>query len=137
MAEREGLKLEVLHAHRRLAELYADDRDPASTVLVARRALSIDPYDEALHRQLMAAFRDLGQLHLALAQYQRCADLLWQAFKVRPAPQTVHLNEQLRRHQPVVTVSRALADGYIEPRGGIKPGQARIGRPAKPERSAL
>jgi DNA-binding SARP family transcriptional activator len=98
LPERETLRLEVLHAQRRLAELYAASGDHAGAVLVARRALGIDPYDEAVHRQLMLAFRDVGQLHLALAQYQRCADLLWQAFGVRPSPQTVHLNEQLRRH---------------------------------------
>jgi DNA-binding SARP family transcriptional activator len=119
--EREGLKLEVLHAHRRLAESYTASGDPDSAVLVARRALSIDPYDEAFHRQLMLAFRDLGQLHLALGQYQRCAELLWQAFQIRPSAQTVHLNEQLRRRQPVLAVSRALVDGYMAWRGGIKP----------------
>jgi DNA-binding SARP family transcriptional activator len=107
-SERESLRLEVLHAQRRLIELYAVRGDHAGAVVMARRALSIDPYDEAVHRQLMLAFRDVGQLHLALAQYQRCADLLWEAFRVRPSPQTVQLNEQLRRHQPAA-VSSALA----------------------------
>jgi DNA-binding SARP family transcriptional activator len=106
--ERETLRLEVLHAQRRLAELYAAEGDHTGAVLMARRALGIDPYDEAVHRQLMLAFREVGQLHLALAQYQRCADLLWQAFGVRPSPQTVYLNEQLRRHEPVITATADL-----------------------------
>jgi DNA-binding SARP family transcriptional activator len=112
MPEREALRLAVLHTQRRLAELYAASGDNAGAVLMARRALGIDPYDETAHRQLMLAFRDGGQLHLALAQYQRCADLLWQAFRMRPSPQTVHLHEQLRRHQPVVTVPRGSANGH-------------------------
>lgn len=99
--QREALRLEVLHAQRRLAQLYAKAGDHDSAVLLARRALRSDPYDEAVHRQLMLAFRDLGQLHLALTQYQRCADLLWEAFRVRPSPQTVYLNAQLRGRQPV------------------------------------
>jgi DNA-binding SARP family transcriptional activator len=111
--QREALRLEFLNVQRRLVELYSAAGDHDSAVMVARRALAIDPYDEALHRQLMLAFHDLGQLHLALAQYQRCADLLWQAFRVRPSPQTVRLNEQLRRHEPAVAGSKALADGYI------------------------
>jgi hypothetical protein len=57
-----------------------------------------------MHRRLMLEYREVGQLHLALAQYQRCADLFWQAFRIRPSPETVHLNEQLRRHQLMVTV---------------------------------
>jgi len=114
LREREELRLEVLHAQRRLAELCAAAGDPTGAVLVARRALGIDPYDEGVHRQLMLAYRDVGQLHLALAQYQRCADLLWHAFRVRPSPQTVHLNEQLRRHQlPVVAAPRGFADGDV------------------------
>jgi DNA-binding SARP family transcriptional activator len=112
-ADRESLRLEVLYAQRRLAELYSAEGDYSAAVLVARRALGIDPYDEVVHRQLMLAFRNVGQLHLALAQYQRCADLLWQAFRVRPSPQTVYLRDQLRRHEPVVAVSSAPAGGYI------------------------
>jgi DNA-binding SARP family transcriptional activator len=95
--ERESMRLEVLHAQRRLAALYAANGDHAGAVLVGRRALGIDPYDEAVHRQLML----FGQLHLALAHYHRYADLLWEAFRIRPSPQTVALNEQLRRHQPM------------------------------------
>jgi DNA-binding SARP family transcriptional activator len=113
LPEREALRLKVLAAQRRLAELYAADGDHDASVLVARRALGIDPYDEAVHRQLMLAFRAVGQLHLALVQYERCADLLWQAFRVRPSPQTVYLNQQLRRRQPVVAAPRGLADGQV------------------------
>jgi DNA-binding SARP family transcriptional activator len=104
--QRESMRLEVLQAQRRLAELYAANGDHAGAVLVARRALGIDPYDEAIHRQLMLSFSDVGQLHLALAQYQRYAKLLWQAFQVRPSPQTAYLNEQLRRREPEVTTAR-------------------------------
>ncbi len=111
--QRESMRLEVLQAQRRLAELYAADGDYAGAVLIARRALGIDPYDEAVHRQLMLAFRNVGQLHLALAQYQRYANLLWEAFQVRPSPQTVHLNEQLRCNKPVVTPVGVPAAGHI------------------------
>jgi len=112
LAEREALRLDMLHAHRRMAELYAAAGDHTGAILVARRALGIDPYDEAVHRQLMQSYRDVGQLHLALTQYQRCAYLLWQAFRVRPSPQTLYLHDQLRRHDPAATSPGNLADRY-------------------------
>jgi SARP family transcriptional regulator, regulator of embCAB operon len=111
--QRESMRLEVLQAQRRLAELYAANGDHAGAVLVARRALGIDPYDEAIHRQLMLSFSDVGQLHLALAQYQRYAKLLWQAFQVRPSPQTAYLSEQLRRREPEVTTAQGAIAGRI------------------------
>jgi DNA-binding SARP family transcriptional activator len=113
LSEREAVRFEALHSLRRLAELNAANGDHSGAVLTARRALGIDPYDEAVHRQLMLAYREVGQLHLALVQYQRCADLLWQAFQVRPSPETVSLNEQLRRHQPVVATAPGPADGHV------------------------
>ena len=60
LPERETLRLGVLLAQRRLAELYAASGDHAGAILVARRALGIDPYDEALHRQLMLAYRNIS-----------------------------------------------------------------------------
>ena len=116
--QRESMCFEVLHGQRRLAELYAANGDHAGAALVGRRAPGIDPYDEAVHRQLMLSFRDVGQLHLGLAQFHRCADLLWEAFRIRPSPQTVALNEQLRRHQPMVTATRVHADRHRVRAGG-------------------
>jgi DNA-binding SARP family transcriptional activator len=109
--QRESMRLEVLQAQRRLAELYAANGDHASAVLLARRALGIDPYDEGVHRQLMLSLREVGQLHLALVQHQRYANLLWQAFRLRPSPQTMHLNEQLRRQRPGVMAAEGPTAG--------------------------
>ena len=93
---RESLRLDLLDAQRRLAELHGAAGDHASAVLVARRALAIDPCNEPLHRQLMRSYRDTGQQHLALAQFHRCSDRLWHAFRVRPSAETVELHERLR-----------------------------------------
>jgi DNA-binding SARP family transcriptional activator len=42
-----------------------------------------------------------GQPHLALRQYQACADALDQDLGVAPDPVTVALAQQIRWHQPV------------------------------------
>jgi DNA-binding SARP family transcriptional activator len=96
---RESLRLQVIDVQRRLAELHAAAGDHASAVLVARRVLAADPCNEPVHRRLMRSYLVSGQLHLALAQFHRCAEQLWNEFRVRPSLETVELNERLRRHQ--------------------------------------
>lgn len=115
--DRERLRLEVIDVQRRLAELHAATGDHASALLVARRALAIDSCSEPVHRQLMRSYSATGQLHLALAQFHRCADELWKAFRVRPSAETVELNELLRCPQRWSTRRAAscgavMADGH-------------------------
>jgi DNA-binding SARP family transcriptional activator len=42
-----------------------------------------------------------GQTHLALRQYQVCADALQAELTVDPDPSTVALRDQIRSHQTV------------------------------------
>ena len=109
--QRESMRLEALQTLRRLSELYAAKGDHTGAVLIARRALGIDPYDEAVHRQLMLSFRDVGQLHLALAQLLRRPSVAGLP-GCGPPPQTVRLNEQLRHHKPAVTPAGGPAAGH-------------------------
>lgn len=101
--ERESLRLQLLDVQRRLAELHAAVGDHASSVLVARRALAVDPCSEPMHRRLMSSYLATGQLHLALAQYHRCADELWKTHRVRPSAETAELHERLRCPQGAQT----------------------------------
>jgi SARP family transcriptional regulator, regulator of embCAB operon len=94
---RESLRLDLLDVLHRLAELYAAAGDHASAVLVARRALTLDPCTEPMHRQLMRSYVATGQPHLALTQFHRCAEALWRAHRVRPSAETVELHERMRR----------------------------------------
>ena len=94
---RESLRLDLLDVQRRLADLHAAAGDHAAAVLIARRALDIDPCNEPLHRRLMRSYHAADQVHLALTQYHRCAEALWQEHRVRPSTETVELHERLRR----------------------------------------
>jgi DNA-binding SARP family transcriptional activator len=49
----------------------------------------------------MRCFTRQGQPHLALRQYQACADALDQDLEVDPDPATAALARQIRGHQPV------------------------------------
>ena len=92
---RDSLRLDLLDVQRRLAELHAAAGDHAAAVLVARRALEIDPCNEPLHRQLMRSYRETDQVHLALTQFHRCAEALWREHRVRPSVETISLHERL------------------------------------------
>ena len=96
---RESLRLDLLDVQRRLADLHAAAGDHAAAVLVARRALDVDPCNEPLHRRLMRSYYETGQLHRALTQFRRCAEALWQEHQVRPSADTVKLHDRLRRPQ--------------------------------------
>lgn len=62
-----------------------------------REALALDPYDEALHRELMEALHDQGQSDAALEQYARCRRLLAQELGVAPLAETASTYERIRR----------------------------------------
>jgi DNA-binding SARP family transcriptional activator len=92
---RDALRLSAADVQSRLVELYAARGDDGAAVHLARWVLATDPCNEAVHRQLMSCYARTGQTHLALAQYQRCADALWQDFRVAPAAETRALFRRL------------------------------------------
>ena len=54
----------------------------------ARRALTLDPCQEALHRTLMRAYAVLGRRGAALRQYQLCVEMLRQELDTDPEAET-------------------------------------------------
>lgn len=94
---REALRLDAVEAQIGLVDRYAEQGAHGPAAVLARRLLTIDPCNEAVHRRLMACYAATGQRHLALSQYHRLADLLWSSFRVRPSAATTTLFEQLRR----------------------------------------
>jgi DNA-binding SARP family transcriptional activator len=97
-ATRDTLQILAIDVQSRLVSLYARRGDHAAALALGRWLLVSDPCNEGVHRQLMSCFAATGRAHLALAQYHRCADALWAEFRVRPAPDTQHLYDQLRDH---------------------------------------
>lgn len=95
-ATRDAVQLLAMDVQSRLVDLYAQRGDHAAALQLGRWLLATDPCNEGVHRRLMSCFARTGRAHLALAQYQRCCDALWQAFRVRPGPETRALHERLR-----------------------------------------
>lgn len=96
-ARRDALRLAAVDVQSRLIELYAAQGDDGPATLLGRQLLTIDPCNEPVHRRLMSSYARSGQVHLALAQYQRCAEALSTSYGVSPSPQTTELYERLRR----------------------------------------
>jgi DNA-binding SARP family transcriptional activator len=97
VAIRDALRLEAVETQSRLVEMYIDRGAYGPAALLGRRVLAVDPCNEPVHRRLMACYAAAGLRHLALAQYQRLAVALWDAFQVRPSAETVELYDRLRQ----------------------------------------
>jgi DNA-binding SARP family transcriptional activator len=85
----------------RLGGLYFGQHQYGACVALCRLMVERDPCREDAHRRLMRCFTRQGQPHLALRQFQACADALDRDLGVDPDPATVALAERIRRHQPV------------------------------------
>ncbi|MEA2008866.1 MAG: BTAD domain-containing putative transcriptional regulator, partial [Chloroflexota bacterium] len=62
----------------------------------AQRLLSLTPWRESAHRQLMTLFARNGQRSEALRQYQHCQQMLADEFSAEPAPETTELYQQIQ-----------------------------------------
>ncbi|MGD2077022.1 MAG: tetratricopeptide repeat protein [Chloroflexota bacterium] len=69
----------------------------------ARRLLAMDPWREQSQRWVMRLLAELGRTAAALAQYERCRELLAQELGVEPAVETRRLAQAIRagKIQPV------------------------------------
>ena len=85
----------------RLGGLYLGRHQYGACVALSRLLVQRDPCHEDAQRRLMRCYTRQGQPHLALRQYQACADALDRELGVDPDPATVALAQQIRRHQPV------------------------------------
>jgi DNA-binding SARP family transcriptional activator len=98
---REQFLLTHLDVLDRLSGCYFGQHQYGACVTLCRQLVARDPCREDAHRRLMRCYSRQGQPHLALRQYQACADALHQELGVDPEPATADLARQLRGHQPI------------------------------------
>jgi DNA-binding SARP family transcriptional activator len=101
MLAREQLLLTYLDVLDRLSGLSFGQHQYGACMALCRQLVARDPCREDAHRRLMRCYSRQGQPHLALRQYQACADALHQELGVDPEPATADLARQLRGHQPI------------------------------------
>ncbi len=96
---RERLRLVYMEALDRLSSLYFDNGQYATSAALCQRLLARDACREDAHCRLMRCYTQMGERHLALRQYQICADALRAELNTSPSPATLLLFQKIRRQE--------------------------------------
>ncbi|MCS6843955.1 MAG: hypothetical protein NZ528_06470 [Caldilineales bacterium] len=106
--------LEVVEA---LAAYHQAARHWVSAEEYARRALMLEPWNEAAHRRLMAVLAERGQRAAALRQFELCRRTLAEELGVEPEEATLALYRRLRAQDDVEAVELANPYKGLQPFG--------------------
>lgn len=93
---REQLHEEMMLGLNTLQLRYAEQGQWAQLANAARRQLALVSWTESAHRNLMQALAAQGQSEAALAQYEKCCEILQNELGVEPAQPTRELAARLR-----------------------------------------
>lgn len=96
LAQRERLRQMTLQALHTLAMQHTARGEYAAGIDYTTRLLTIEPWQEEGHRQLMLLLTKSGQRSAALAQYETCRRILEEELGVEPTPETTALYERLK-----------------------------------------
>jgi DNA-binding SARP family transcriptional activator len=93
--ERSTWQQRMLDALERAAEAHAAENDWPGALTHARRALSIDPFQERFHRLVMRLHERAGDRAAALSHYRAAAQTLASELGVEPDPTTQRVYRQI------------------------------------------
>lgn len=96
LGQREGLRGLAGHVLKRLAGYYAGTGELDLAIDYTARLLTLDPWQEEAHRQMMALLARRGARSAALAQYETCRRLLKEELGVEPMAETTALYRRIR-----------------------------------------
>jgi DNA-binding SARP family transcriptional activator len=96
LLQRERFQRLALDALHRLAAGYTLQGEYERALAYAWRQVSLDPFREKAHRQLMRLLAYSGRAGEALAQYEACRRLLAEELAVEPSVGTTQLGGQIR-----------------------------------------
>ena len=114
LGQREQLRKLMLQALQVLTTHYArPGADLQAAVGYARRWLSLEPWQEMAHRQLMLLLARSRQRSAALAQYETCRQVLAEELGVEPTAETTALYERLKTAEYVSTSLPAETTPFI------------------------
>ena len=93
--EREALRREALNALNHLMSLERAAGELSGAIATGGRLLALDPLQEAVHRDVMELYAELGQLGSAQRQFRLCRDALAKELQAPPSPETLELLKSL------------------------------------------
>jgi DNA-binding SARP family transcriptional activator len=97
--DRERLRIAYLDTLDHLSQIHFRQECYAASATACQLILNRDPCREDAHCRLMRCYSRLGQIPLALRQYQICVEALQSELEVDPAPETTKLYERIRRRE--------------------------------------
>jgi DNA-binding SARP family transcriptional activator len=96
MEERERLHSLFVRAASELLRIYGHAQRYEEGITVARRLLTLDPFRESIHRNLLLLLVLDGQRAEALRHHERWRASFHRELNIDPAPQTLRLVDQVR-----------------------------------------
>lgn len=96
LQEREFWCKRVIHLLQQLMAAHSAAAHYFQAQQVATRLLTLEPWHEETHRQLMRFLAHSGDRNGALRQYESCRQILTQELAVDPMPETTALYKQIR-----------------------------------------
>jgi len=125
--QRERLRQLALFALHELATEYVTRRTYLAGIATLNQLLTLDPWREEAHRQLMELYARSGQRSAALAQYAICRQVLADELGVAPADETRALYQAIMANQ---REGRVPDDARALPPSPADPGDANNRPPA-------
>ena len=125
MRERVRIAERAISALGQLLDHYETQKNHDRAAVIARKLLSLDPLQEAVHQSVMRALAHQGRFESALQHYKLCRDLLRKELDIEPGEETRALRDEIARrregarHTPNAPFVEA--DGLIRVLGGKGP----------------
>ena len=98
LAQRARLREQMLTALHQCIVSESEKRHYTNAINYCQRLLALEPWREETHQQLMLLHARSGQRSAALAQFERCKEVLWEELGVLPSQQTESLRDRIRDH---------------------------------------
>lgn len=127
LIERERLRQIMLQTLHRLAAYYTSRGEYHLGIEATTRLLTLDPWREEAHRELMRLLALSGQRSAALTQYEQCRRLLARELGLEPLEETVTLYQQIKAWGQEPT----LAAGNVQTNASALPALPFAGRQAE------
>lgn len=93
---RESWRQQVITTLERLSKAHVAQQQPTTAQTYLSRLLSLQPWHEDAHRQLMQLLAENGQRSAALAQFELCRKILAEEVAAEPAAETLALYRQIQ-----------------------------------------
>ncbi len=96
VVEGERTRQLALNGYRQLADWQEEQGSFAAGILIIRRWLKLDPWDETAYQKLMRLLAYEGRTSEALGAYKKYRDLLQKEMGISPAPETIALYDSIK-----------------------------------------